>query len=329
VCVGMESDAAMTFGTLMITGGTGSFGRAFIAHLLKHDMAEQIVSVSRNAEMRYRLEQDYPDPRLLVVPGDVRHANDLEHCYRGPIDTVVHAAAEKHIVTGERHTHYVNDINVLGARNIVDFAVTHGVSTLVALSTDKACSPINAYGKTKAKAEKIVSDAGYTSVRYGNVAGSSGSVIPLFIKQQKTGEITVTDKNMTRFHMPLSPDADVMVYEEPHSRPVLSAVELVIYAIRNGIGGEIFVPRIPSSTVGSLAMGFPDCAIKEIGIRPGEKMHEDLISEKESDRCWLNDDGVYVILRDADMELRNGKRVPQGFRYTSADDPQMLQLVQS
>lgn len=325
----METQNTMTFGTLMITGGTGSFGRAFIAYLLKHDMAERIVSVSRNAEMRYKLEQDFPDPRLLVVPGDVRQSHDLENCYKGTIDTVVHAAAEKHIVTGENYTHYVHDINVLGARNIVAFATMHHVSTLVALSTDKACAPINAYGKSKSKAEKIVSDSGYTSVRYGNVAGSSGSVIPLFIKQQKSGEITVTDKNMTRFHMPLSPDADVMIYEEPHSKPVMSAVELVIYAIRNGIGGEIFVPRIPSSTVGALAMGFPDCVVKEIGIRPGEKMHEDLISAKESRRCWLNHDGMYVILRDADMTMANGERVQEGFRYTSADNPQLLQLVRS
>lgn len=321
----------MTFGTLMITGGTGSFGRAFIAHLLKHNMAERIVSVSRNAEMRYKLEQDFSDSRLLVVPGDVRHANDLEHCYHEHVDTIVHAAAEKHVVTGEKHTHYVNDINVAGARNIVNYATTHHVSTLVALSTDKACAPINAYGKSKAKAEKVVADGGYTSVRYGNVAGSSGSVIPLFIKQQKTGEITVTDKNMTRFHMPLSPDADVMVYEwdEPTCTPVMSAVELVIYAIRNGIGGEIFVPRIPSSTIGALALGFADCVVKEIGVRPGEKMHEDLISAKEASRCWINHDGVYVILRDSESVLPNGTRVPAGFRYTSADDPQLLQVVRA
>ena len=323
----MESKDTMTFGTLMITGGTGSFGRAFIAYLLKHEMAEKIVSVSRNAEMRYKLEQDFPDSRLLVVPGDVRHMNDLHHCYAGHVDTVVHAAAEKHIVTGENHTHYVNDINVAGARNIATFAMSRNVSTLVALSTDKACAPVNAYGKSKAKAEKIISDFGYTSVRYGNVAGSSGSVIPLFIKQQKTGEITVTDKTMTRFHMPLSPDADVMVYEEPHGRPVISAVELVIYAIRNGIGGEIFVPRIPSATVGALAMGFPDCVVKEIGIRPGEKMHEELVSKKEAARCWLNADGMYVILRDSDMQLVYGERVPPGFMYTSADSPQVLQVV--
>ena len=319
----------MTFGTLLITGGTGSFGRAFIAHLLKRDMAEKIVSVSRNAEMRYKLEQDFPDSRLLVVPGDVRYANDLEHCYRGQIDTVVHAAAEKHIVTGEKYTHYVTDINVRGAKNVVHWATTHRVSTLVALSTDKACSPVNAYGKSKAKAEKIVSDGGFTSVRYGNVAGSSGSVIPLFLRQQKTGEITITNRNMTRFHMPLSPDADVMVFEEPDARPVMSAVELVIYAIKHGSGGEIFVPRIPSSTVGALALGFPDCVVREIGIRPGEKMHETLITKQESNRCWLNEDGVYVILREAEMKIENGKRVPVGFRYTSADDPQMLQVVRA
>ena len=319
----------MTFGALMITGGTGSFGRAFIAHVLKYELVEQIISVSRNAEMRYKLEQDFPDPRLLVVPGDVRQITDLEFCYRGPIDTIVHAAAEKHIVTGENHAHYVNGINVLGAWNITKLAKWRQTSTLVALSTDKACQPINAYGRSKAKAEKIVSDAGYTSVRYGNVAGSSGSVIPLFIAQQRTGEITVTDKRMTRFHMPLSLDADVMVYEEPDSIPVMSAVELVIYAIRNSIGGEIFIPRIPSSTVGHLALGFPDCTVREIGIRPGEKMHEDLISKKESNRCWLNDDGIYVIQRTKENITPDAKRVPPGFQYTSADNPQSLQVVQA
>ena len=164
-------------------------------------------------------------------------------------------------------------------------------------------------------------------MRYGNVAGSSGSVIPLFIKQQRTGEITVTDKSMTRFHMPLSPDSDVMVYD--HETPVMSAVELVVYAIRNGIGGEIFVPRIPSSTVGSLALGFPNCAIREIGIRPGEKMHEDLISVQESKRCWLNDDGLYVIQFSKENVMPNAVRVLNGFSYTSNSSPQMLTVVQS
>lgn len=323
----MEGNTAMTFGTVFITGGTGSFGRAFIAHLLKYDLAERIISVSRNAEMRYKLEQDFPNPILTVVPGDVRRFDDLHRCYDGPIDTIVHAAAEKHIVTGENHAHYVNSVNVQGAKNIVALAMSRHASTLVALSTDKACNPINAYGRSKAKAEKIISEAGYTSVRYGNVAGSSGSVIPLFIKQQRTGEITVTDKSMTRFHMPLSPDSDVMVYD--HETPVMSAVELVIYAIRNGIGGEIFVPRIPSSTVGSLALGFPNCAVREIGIRPGEKMHEDLISVQESKRCWLNDDGLYVIQFSKENVMPNAVRVLNGFSYTSNSSPRMLTVVQS
>jgi UDP-N-acetylglucosamine 4,6-dehydratase len=323
----VEGNTAMTFGTVFLTGGTGSFGRAFIAHLLKYNLAERIISVSRNAEMRYRLEQDFPDPILKVVPGDVRRLDDLLNCYDGPIDTIVHAAAEKHIVTGENHAHYVNSINVQGATNIVALAINRNASTLVALSTDKACNPINAYGKSKAKAEKIIATAGYTSVRYGNVAGSSGSVIPLFLKQQRTGEITVTDKRMTRFHMPLSPDSDVMVYD--NETPVMSAVELVIYAIRNGIGGEIFVPRIPSSTVGSLALGFPNCVIREIGIRPGEKMHEDLISVQESNRCWFNDDGLYVIQFSEENFTPNAVRVPNGFSYTSNSSPQMLTVVQS
>ncbi len=319
-------ESTVTFGTVFLTGGTGSFGRAFIAHLLKYDLAERIISVSRNAEMRYKLEQDFPDPILTVVPGDVRRLDDLLHCYDGPIDTIVHAAAEKHVVTGEKHAHYVDSINVQGAINVVDLAMIRHASTLVALSTDKACNPINAYGKSKAKAEKIIADAGYTSVRYGNVAGSSGSVIPLFIKQQHTGEITVTDRRMTRFHMPLSPESSIMVYD--NGTPVMSAVELVIYAIRNGIGGEIFVPRIPSSTVESLALGFPNCVIREIGIRPGEKMHEDLVSVQESNRCWLNNDGLYVIQFGEENFTPNAERVPNGFSYTSNSGPQMLTVTQ-
>ena len=315
----------MTFGTVLITGGTGSFGKAFIAYLLKHHLAERIVSVSRNAEMRYKLEQEYPDKRLTVIPGDVRQLRDLEYGYDGIVDTIVHAAAEKHIVTGERHAHYVDDINIAGAANVIAFAKRRHVSTVIALSTDKACNPINAYGKSKAAAEKLFADAGYTSVRYGNVAGSSGSVIPLFIQQQRSGVLTVTDRAMTRFHMPLSPDAAVMVYEG--KRPVMSAVELVIYAIRNGSGGEIFVPQIPSSTVGQLAAGFPDCRVQEIGIRPGEKMHEDLISVDEATRCWLNEDGIFVILNTEHQEVPNARRMVTGFKFSSNSSPKAMRVV--
>lgn len=323
----------MKLGTVLITGGTGSFGRAFIAYVLKNNLSEKIISMSRNAEMRYKLEQDFPDARLAVVPGDVRQLEDLHRCYSGTVDVMIHAAAEKHILTGEHHAHYVKDINVGGAKNVVAYAIESGVKCLIALSTDKACSPINEYGKSKASAEQIVVNAGYTCVRYGNVAGSSGSVIPLFLKQQQSGEITVTDRNMTRFHMPLSPDSEMQVYDG--AEKVMSAVDLVLYAIKNSIGAEIFVPQIPSSTIGDLANAFAGCTIKEIGIRAGEKMHEDLISKAEANRCWITDDGVYVIERSHLIKRQNATRVsPRGnragderFCYRSSDNPRLLQIV--
>lgn len=320
-------------GTVLLTGGSGSFGRSFVAHALAHGLVDRLVSVSRNAEMRYRLEQDCPDPRLIVAPGDVRILEDLEAAYDGPIDTIIHAAAEKHVPTGEKHEHYVRSINVGGALNIIRFARLRRVSRVLALSTDKACNPINAYGRSKAEAERLFvsanhdGDPRFACVRYGNVVGSSGSVLPLFIKQQKAGKLTVTSKSMSRFHMALSPTASAQVYQEPGRRRVMSAVELVLYALEHMAGGELFIPMIPSSTIGDLAAAFSGCAIEEIGVRPGEKIHEELIHSSESDRCWKTKDGVFVIMPTVSaIPAVFSVPVEKGFAYTSADDPQPLVL---
>ncbi len=325
-----------SYGTILLTGGSGSFGRAFIKHLLAHDLAERIVSVSRNAEMRYRLEQDIPDPRLIVVPGDVRQRDDLEAAYAGPIDTIVHAAAEKHVGTGETHAHYVTSINVQGAKHVAAFAQQRRVTRLVALSTDKACRPFNHYGSSKLRAEGVFIDADQwphsptrcAVVRYGNVCGSSGSVLPLFIKQRQAGRLTVTDLRMTRYWMSLSPAADFTVFQEPGRRPVMSAVELVLFALDRMAGSEVFIPMIPSATIANLADELRgDAVVEEVGIRPGEKLHEELIAPEESGRCWRTEQGVYVLLPTVEARPSiPAERVPEGFTYTSADQPQPLRI---
>lgn len=321
------------FGVVYLTGGTGSFGRAMIRHLLHGRKADKVISVSRNAEMRYKLEADYPawiqDGSLVVVPGDVRHRCDLEASYEGTIDCIVHAAAEKHVGTGESHKQYVVDINVGGAVNVNSFAAERGIR-VVALSTDKACAPINVYGATKAIAEKVFTGAGHTVVRYGNVAGSSGSVIPLFIRQMDEKRITVTDRSMTRFFMPLTPESDVQVFLG--DTPAISAVGFVEYALRHPSPGNILVPRIPSTTVGELADAFAQraigCKVIEVGVRPGEKIHEDLVSPEEGRRCY-HLDGFLCIVPETESSSTHGRPMEPcspDFSYASNHDPRTLVL---
>lgn len=310
--------------TYLITGGSGTFGKAFIRHVLRQPNT-CIVSMSRNSEMRYQLEQLHKgNPRVLVVPGDVRHPEDLEAAFvaAGPVDVVIHAAAEKHITTGQAFKAYTYDVNVGGACNVIAAARSHDVTRVVALSTDKACEPVNYYGETKQEAEQWFVSAGYSVVRYGNVTGSSGSVLPLFIKQRTSGRITVTDRRMTRFFMPASDDGQWGVIQEPGSRRVMSAVGLVQYAIEHGTGGDIFVPTIPSGSIVHLAEQIgPGCVIDEIGIRDGEKLHEQLIADEEVSRTYRLTDGVFVV-----MPKTVGYMAPvePDFRHTSDVDPQPL-----
>ena len=287
-------------GRWLITGGSGSFGTALIRTLLATRPDVTVVSVSRNAEMRYRLEQLAPPDRLEVVPGDVRVLDDLRPAFDRGVDVIIHAAAEKHIGTGEKYQHYATSINVEGAYNVIALAREYRVPAGVALSTDKACDPCNIYGHTKAIAEAafVAAPTPWAVVRYGNVVGSSGSVIPLFLRQRVGRVLTVTDRRMTRFWMPLAdpPYCDMPVYQEPDGRPVMSAVRWVLLAVGRGRGGEIFVPKIPSARVEDVARAVcPDAEIVEVGIRPGEKLHEDLISPEEARRTWANEFGGWTI----------------------------------
>lgn len=325
--------------TALITGGSGSFGRAFIRAILAQEHPARVIAISRNAEMRYRLEQELPDPRLDVRPGDVRHAEDLRPAFDEGVDIVVHAAADKHIGTGQKYADYVRAINVGGAQIIIDLAREYGVAQVLALSTDKACNPVNVYGQSKAEAERLFIEANrargprFAVVRYGNVAGSSGSVIPLFVRQRQEGRLTVTDLRMTRFFMALSdgPDSPVRVYQEPGSRPTWSAVGFVLYALRTMQGGEIFVPRIPSGTIANLAQELgPGCMIEQIGVRDGEKLHEELIHASEASRAWDTGDGVFVLARsehDVRGYSRGWNRLPEDFRYRSDTDPWPIRVT--
>ncbi len=322
--------------TILLTGGSGSFGRAYIQHTLAHSDA-RIVSVSRNAEQRYRLQQDFPDSRLIVVPGDVRHLEDLlDATFDYQIDTIIHASAEKHVGTGQAFTRYTRSVNVGGAAHVVALARLRKIPRILALSTDKACNPVNEYGRSKADAEKLFIKANDTGpmcsvVRYGNVVASSGSVLPLFIQQRSAGRLTVTDIRMTRYFMSLAPASSWQVIQEPNAQPVMSAVGLVNYALEHMAGGEVFIPHIPSGTILDLAQQIgPDCVIEEIGIRDGEKLHEELIAPHEASRCWMTRDGVYVLMpNESSVPFVLAERVPQGFSYASDHDPQPLKVCET
>lgn len=322
--------------TWLITGASGSFGTAFIRTALANRWVDRIIAMSRNATMRYALEEAIQwDSRVSVVPGDVRVPADIDAiCLAaGRIDLVVHAAAEKYVGTGQRHRAYVYDINVRGAQHVIEAAQRHRIPRIIALSTDKAVEPVNYYGETKSRAERLflandgIDGLRVTVTRYGNVAASSGSVIPLFIKQRESGRLTVTDLGATRFFMPLA-DAlfcDCAVLQEPEREPVMSAVALVKYAIDNGNGGEILIPSIPSGTIQNLAEEIgPGCVIEETGLKDGEKLHEKLIADTEIPRTYRLLDGVFCVMKQT---VHYMTPVEATFRYTSDADPQRIEIA--
>ncbi len=273
--------------TIMVTGGTGSFGQAFIEHLLK-DPIDKLIIYSRDelkqSEMRL---SGLDDPRLRYFIGDVRDKDRLKRAMHG-VDTVVHAAALKQVEACEYNINECTATNVYGSQNVVEAAIDSGVKKAILIGTDKACLPINAYGKSKALAESIfIQGNAYASgtktrfsvTRYGNVIASRGSVIPIFLKQKATRSLTVTHPDMTRFWIELE-----------------EAAKFVFQALTDMRGGEIFVPRLPSCRVLDVAKAIaPECSIKYIGIRPGEKLHEVLVSKEESYHT-LSQDGRFVIL---------------------------------
>jgi len=272
--------------TILVTGGTGSFGRAFVETVLKQHDPRRLIILSRDELKQHDLQRDISDPRLRFFLGDVRDVDRLRRAFDG-VDVVVHAAALKQVPACEYNPFEAVKTNIVGSQNVVDAAIDCGVERVLALSTDKAVNPVNLYGATKLCAEKIfVQGNAYASgkntkfscVRYGNVVGSRGSVIPIFLEQKKTGTVTVTDPRMTRFWLTLE-----------------QGVEFVLHALRLMHGGEVFVPRIPSMSVTDLAKAVaPGCVINHTGIRPGEKLHECLISSDEARHTVMLDE-MYVI----------------------------------
>ncbi len=312
---------------ILITGGTGSFGKKFVETVLKkYPDIKRLVVFSRDELKQYEMSQQFPEskyPQLRFFIGDVRDSERVKRAFEG-IDIVVHAAALKHVPIAEYNPIECIKTNVLGAENIVNAAMDCGVKKVVALSTDKAAAPINLYGATKLCSDKLFiasnnfkgqRDLKFSVVRYGNVLGSRGSVVPFFIQQKKKGAtLPVTHEDMTRFNITLE-----------------EGVDLVLYAIENAWGGELFVPKIPSYKITTVLDAIaPGSKIDFVGIRPGEKLHEEMITETDSLNTY--DCGKYFVIMPAvtsyDMQewIRKFKaeKVKVGFKYNSGENDQWL-----
>jgi len=308
--------------TILVTGGTGSFGRKFIEVMLRDYKPRKLIVFSRDELKQHEMRQRYPDTDGSPVRyfiGDVRDRERLYRAFRG-VDIVIHAAALKQVPACEYNPFEAILTNVLGAKNVIEAAIDQGVKRVIMVSTDKAVNPINLYGATKLCAEKLfvqgnsysgVNGPRFSCARYGNVIGSRGSVIPLFLRQREQGVLTVTDPRMTRFWITLE-----------------QGVRFVIRCVERMHGGEIFVPKVPSMSIMDLVQAVaPNCRVEYIGIRPGEKIHEVLISEDEARRTLELED-MYIILPLHPWwqmaEWSGATPVPDGFRYSSDLNPWRL-----
>ena len=313
----------LTGSSILITGGTGSFGKAFIEKALREFDPRRLIIFSRDELKQYEVRALFgDDPRLRWFIGDIRDPRRLLRAMHG-VDYVVHAAALKQVDTAEYNPFEYVQTNILGTQNVVDSAIDAGVKKVVALSTDKASSPINLYGATKLAADKLCVSANHMAanyetrfsvVRYGNVMGSRGSVIPYWSGLAARGEsLPVTDKRMTRFWISLE-----------------QAVEFVVDSFDLMVGGELYVPRIPSMKVVDLAEAVaPGATTHEIGIRPGEKLHEEMIAGDDSRRTLLLGDRYVVMPTIATWGYtppEHGATVPDGFSYTSDTNDQWLSV---
>ena len=311
--------------SILITGGTGSLGQALTAEYLRRfpDL-HRLVIFSRDELKQYEMAQKFSNikfPAMRYFIGDVRDRSRLQRALQG-IDTVIHAAALKHVPAAEYNPMEFIHTNVLGAENLIEACVDTGVSRVVALSTDKAAAPINLYGATKLCSDKLFVAANnyigkntvLSVVRYGNVMGSRGSVIPFFIKKAKEGVLPITDPAMTRFNISLE-----------------EGVDMVLWALENALGGEIFVPKIPSYKITDLAEAIgPSCEKPITGIRPGEKIHEEMITSSDSFNT-IDLGKYYAILNtsggrssESYAKMKSAKKVPAGFYYNSGENPQFL-----
>lgn len=308
--------------TLLITGGTGSLGKALTNHILTHHPdIKKLVIFSRDEQKQFQMAQEYPSnkyPQIRFFIGDVRDKERLVRAFKD-IDFVIHAAAMKHVHLAEYNPDECIKTNVGGAQNVVHACLETGVERVVALSTDKACAPINLYGATKLTSDKLFIAANnikgwnpikFSVVRYGNVMGSNGSVIPFFIKKSKDGVLPITDPEMTRFNISLQ-----------------GGVDMVMHALEHAWGGELFVPKIPSYRILDVADAIaPSCEKKIVGIRPGEKLHEEMITP--SDSFYTYDLGRYYAILPANPSWNleefkvkfNAEKVPPGFKYNSEEN---------
>ncbi len=314
--------------SILITGGTGSFGKKFIENIVEHyPRLGRVVVYSRDELKQFEMRQQFPEylyPQMRFFIGDVRDKERLSRAMER-VHVVVHAAALKQVPACEYNPFEAVKTNVMGAQNVIDAAIENNVEKVVALSTDKAAAPINLYGATKLCSDKLFVSANgfkgrrkikFSVVRYGNVMGSRGSVIPFFLKQRREGLIPITDPRMTRFNITLE-----------------EGVNLVLFALDNMWGGEIFVPKIPSYRISELAEAIaPDCPRKMVGIRPGEKLHEEMITVTDALNT-LEFGGYFVILPsmrlwdvDAYSAAFNGRPCREGFSYTSGNNDRWLTI---
>ncbi len=313
---------------VLITGATGSFGKALIKNILDSEInLKRLVIYSRDELKQWELQQKYPEdkyPQLRFFLGDIRDKERIKMALHN-IDTVIHAAALKQVPAAEYNPMEFIKTNVLGAENLVSACLDSNVKDLIALSTDKACSPINLYGATKLCSDKLFiaannirghRDLKFSIVRYGNVFGSRGSVIPYFLEKAKVGTIPITDKNMTRFNILLD-----------------DAIEMVKWALENSLGGEIFVPKLKSYRIMDLAEAVgPNCKKEFIGIRPGEKIHEKMISQADN-QSTISLKNYYAILPpDGELEEKYKKlkieftKNNERFSYSSGNNDSFLNV---
>lgn len=308
--------------SILITGGTGSLGRKLTKHILHyHPEVARVIIYSRDEQKQFNMSHDFPEtkfPQIRYFIGDVRDLSRLERAMSN-VDYVIHAAAMKHVHIAEYNPDECVKTNIHGAQNVIDACLKTDVSRVVALSTDKACAPINLYGATKLASDKLFvaannykgsKDIRFSVVRYGNVMGSNGSVIPFFMNKKKEGILPITSEKMTRFNISLQ-----------------GGVDMVMHALEHAWGSELFVPKIPSYKILDVAEAIgPECEKPVVGIRPGEKIHEEMITPSDSYNTY--DLGKYYTILptvtpwglDEFIRAHNAKRVPEGFSYNSGDN---------